>query len=125
MYAFSYMAESKHMVPAHVERSASIRAYAVRADQRSPVTVFVINRDLHASGTVVVHLSAAMGTWHLLQIDAPSLSSRDVSYGGVQFNNGTGRLTGETRKIPVDGDGKGNHTIHLANASIAVLTIEP
>ena len=40
-------------------------------------------------------------------------------------NNTTGRLTRETREILVDGDGKGNDTIQLANASIALLTIEP
>jgi hypothetical protein len=125
MYAFSNMAENKHLVPAHIETSASIRAYAVRSDQSGPVTVFVINKDLHASGTVLVHLSAAMGTGHLLEIDAPSLASRDISYGGVQFNNGTGMLSGETRESQVNSDNKGNYKIHLENASIAVLRIEP
>ena len=125
MYAFSSIAENKHMVPAHIQTSASIRAYAIRADQRSPVTIFVINKDLQASGTVLVHLSSVMGQGHLLEIDAPSLASRDISYGGVQFNNGTGMLSGQPREISVNSDNKGNYKIHLANASIAVLRIEP
>jgi len=66
-----------------------------------------------------------MGTGHLLEIDAPSLASRDISYGGVQFNNATGMLSAETRESQVNSDNRGNYKIHLANASIAVLRIEP
>jgi len=124
MYTFSTNAQRKAVVPARVSTSANIKAYAVRASSTGPVTVFVINKDLRAAGTVSVRPSEAMGAGSLLTVQAPSLSSKAVSYGGVRFNNKTGLLSGTPATTPVR-PVRGSYSVILPNASITILTINP
>jgi hypothetical protein len=125
MYTFSTQAQNRHILPASIKTEANIKAYAVRETATGPVTVFVINKDLKASGTVVVTPSAHMGKGALLSLQAPALDSKIVTYGGVSFDNNSGLLTGSPRSTPVAADAAGNYTIELPNASIAVLTLNP
>lgn len=124
MYTFSTNAQGQAVVPTTVSTSANIKAYAVRSSPTGPVTVFVIDKDLSASGTVSVTPSTTMGTASLLIVQAPSLSSNAVTYGGVTFSNSTGLLTGTPATTPVNPVG-GSYSFTLANASMAVLTINP
>ena len=125
MYTFSTQAQNRHILPASIKTEANIKAYAVRETATGPVTVFVINKDLKASGKVVVTPSAHMGKGALLSLQAPALDSKIVTYGGVSFDNNSGLLTGSPRSTPVAADAAGNYTIELPNASIAVLTLNP
>ncbi len=125
MYTFSTQAQNRHILSASIKTDANIKAYAVRETASGPVTVFVINKDLKASGKVVVTPSTRLGKGSLLSVQAPSLDSKLVTYGGVSFDNNTGLLAGSPRSTPVAADASGNYTIELPNASIAVLTINP
>lgn len=125
MYAFSTLAQGRHTLHVAVSSGANITAYAVRSSSTGPVTVFVINKDLGASGTVAVNLSTSMGKASLLVVRAPTLTSNAVSYGGVKFDNKTGRLTGTPQKSTVNPDSAGTYSFDLRNASIAILTINP
>jgi hypothetical protein len=89
------------------------------------VTVFVINKDLHAAGSVTIAPSKSMGRAHLLMIEAPSITSQDVSYGSTIFNNNTGLLSQEVKTTKVNPNASGAYSILLPNASIAILTIGP
>jgi hypothetical protein len=124
MYTFSTKAQGQAVVPTTISTSANIKAYAVRSSNTGPVTVFVINKDLSASGTVSVMPSTAMTTASLLMVQAPSLSSNAVTYGGVTFDNNTGLLTGTPATTPVN-PVSGSYSFTLPNASMAVLTINP
>lgn len=125
MYAFATQAENRHLLPVRIRTDANIQAYAVRASRESPVNLFIINKDLHASGTVLVTPSTRMGEGRLLVMKAPSLESRRVSYGGATFDNHTGQLGGKPETTTVTPDPSGGYRIRLANSSIAVLTIHP
>jgi hypothetical protein len=125
MYTFSTLAQNRHILTTIVKTDANIKAYAVRESDSSPVTVFVINKDLQASGKVVVTPSVRMGKGSLLTVQAPSLDSRAVRFGGVSFDNNTGLLAGAPRTTPVQPDASGEYTVDLPNASIAVLTLKP
>src|SRR5215472_2268623 len=124
MYTFNTNAQGQAVVPTTISTSANVKAYAVRSSSTGPVTVFVINKDLSASGTVTVTPSATMGAASLLTVQAPSLSSNAVSYGGVSFNNNTGLLGGTPATTTVN-PVSGSYSFTLANASMAVLTINP
>lgn len=124
MYTFNTNAQGQAVVPTTINTSANVKAYAVRSSSTGPVTVFVINKDLSASGTVTVTPSASMGAASLLTAQAPSLSSNAVSYGGVSFNNNTG-LLGRTPATTTVNPVSGSYSFTLANASMAVLTINP
>jgi hypothetical protein len=125
MYAFSQFAEGKHALRVQIQTSANIVAYAVREESNGPVTVFVINKDLDASGRVTISSSTTLRDGHLLVISSPSLASRSVSYGGVEFSNDTGLLTAKPRIVSVPRDGAGKYVIQLPTSSIAVLKIDP
>jgi len=124
MYAFNTNAQGRAIVPTTISTSANIKAYAVRSSSTGPATVCVINKDLSASGTVSVTPSATMGTASLLIVQAPTLNSNVVTYGGVSFNNSTGLLSGTPATMPVNPVG-GSYSFTLPNASMAVLTINP
>jgi hypothetical protein len=124
MYTFNTNAQGQAVVPTTISTSSNVKADAVRSSSTGPVTVFVINKDLSASGTVTVIPSATMGAASLLTVQAPSLSSNAVSYGGVTFNNNTGLLGGTPATTTVN-PVSGSYSFTLANASMAVLTINP
>lgn len=126
MYAFN-AAKNRRFLPVTVTSSANIRAYALSQCSTCAITVYLINKDLTASGTVPISLSspAASATW--LELSAPSLFSyaQDVRYGGVQFDNATGLLAGPAQTVPIQPDSSGNYIVTLDNAAAGMLTIQP
>jgi hypothetical protein len=124
LYLFSRNASGKRVLPAAVETHANVRAYAVSHCADCPVRVFVLNKDLNASGPVRVHLDRAMGDGSLLLLSAPSLGSlaADIHYGGRQFNS-DGRIDAP-ETMAVKPDAHGDFAFSLPNAAIAVLTVE-
>ena len=124
MYTFSSLAQNRQILTTTIKTDANIKAYAVRESDSGPVTVFVINKDLQASGKVVVTPSVRMGKGSLLTVQAPSLDSRAVRFGGVSFDNNNGLFAGTPRTTPVQPDAS-EYTVDLPNASIAVLTLKP
>jgi hypothetical protein len=125
MYTFSTQAQNKHTLPTTIKTAANIKAYAVRETSGGAVIVFLINKDLKASGKVVITPSARMGQGSLLTVQASSLDSKLVRFGGVSFDNNTGLLAGLPTTTPISSDPSGNYSIDLANASIAVVTVAP
>jgi hypothetical protein len=123
MYAFSHNAQGKSILPSGIRTRANIKAYAVRSSTSGSVTVFVLNKDLNASGTVVVRPSSAMGMASLLLVKAASLNSKHVAYGGVSFNS-DGRLNGIPRAIRIR-PAHGSYSFYLPEASIAIVTLNP
>jgi hypothetical protein len=123
MLAFDSNAEGKSLLTASLETRANVKAYAVRSPG-GPVTVFVINKDLKAAGTVLVQPSRKLGEGSLLLVRAESLASKSVSYGGQSFNDATGQLrTPATTAVPPNSQGE--YTFDLPQAAFAVLTINP
>jgi hypothetical protein len=123
MYLFARNASGERLLPTKITSSANIRAFAVSSCVGCAVKVFVINKDLDASGSVRVHAARRIATASLLLVGAPSLRSRasKVSYGGVQFNsNGHLAAPNSTEVRP---DAGGDYTFILPNASAAMLTI--
>ena len=102
-----------------------MKAYAVREATTSPLTVFVIYKDLNASGKVLVTPSDRMGDAALLVVRATSLDSKAVTYGGVAFDNNTSLLGGTPISTKIRSDESGRYSISLENSSIAILTITP
>jgi len=80
-----------------------------------------------ASGPVQISLSAPATSATYFEIFAPSLSSpvQDITYGGVQFSNTTGKLTGPVQTQSIQPDVNGNYTVTLDNAAAGILTIQP
>jgi hypothetical protein len=124
MYAFNHTAEGKRLLPVSVRKTANIKAYAVRACRSCLITVYVINKDLKASGLVTVRTSAVLGRARLLMMRAASLSSHDVTYGRQSFNDTTGQI-GPPRTTAVIPDASGAYVFKLPNAAIAILAIQP
>jgi hypothetical protein len=125
MYTFSTLAQNQHILTTRITTSANSKAYSVRNTRAGRVTVFVINKDLKASGKVVITPSARMGEASLLTVQAPSLDSKLVRFGGVSFDNSTGLLAGSPQSSLIAADTDGSYTVELSNSSIAVLTINP
>ncbi|MGH9404481.1 MAG: hypothetical protein ACRD3D_01440 [Terriglobia bacterium] len=125
MYLFAHNASGGRLLPASITTESNILADAVSACAGCAVKVFVINKDLTASGDVRVHFSAPMGPAKLLLLAAPSLSSLapEVRYGGVQFDS-NGRLPAP-HLTSVRRGANGDYTFRLPNASAAVLTVAP
>jgi Glycosyl hydrolase family 79 C-terminal beta domain len=124
MYLFQ-AAKGQSFLPVTLDTSANIRAYALSACAGCPVYLYVINKDLSAVGPVSVSVPAAGGDATLLALSAPSVDSlaAEVSYGGVQFNNATGALTGTPQTSVVVPDSNGVYTFDLPNAAAVLLTI--
>jgi hypothetical protein len=126
LYAFN-AAKGQRFLPVTVSAgSANITSYALSTCATCATTVYVINKDLAASGTVAVHLSTPATSASYVQLTAPSLTStyEYVTYGGVQFSS-TGALTGPIQSTPVSPDQSGNYTVPLPNATVTILTIQP
>ena len=125
MYLFSRHASGGRLLPATVESGANVRAYAVSRCAGCAVSVFVLNKDLSAAGPVRVHLDRGMGAGSLLLLDAPGLDSRaaEIRYGGRRFDSEGVIIAPETSVVRPDAGG--DYTFMLANAAIAVLTVQP
>lgn len=52
------------MLPARTRTAADMKAYAVRAPENSQVTLFVINKDRKAAGTIAITPSERIGHAH-------------------------------------------------------------
>jgi hypothetical protein len=124
MYLFAQNASGEHLLSTKVTTSANIRAFGVSSCVGCAVKVFVINKDLQASGRVRVHAAARMGAGSLLLLRAPSLRSgaSEIRYGGAQFDF-QGRLTSPPHSTEVRADSHGDYTFVLPNASAAMLTV--
>jgi hypothetical protein len=125
MYMFAQHASGEHLLPASVETSANITAFATTACPTCEVHVFVINKDEKASGPVTVRLAGRTGAGTLLMLQAPGLGSmaEDVRYGGQQFDSDGHIGTPSTTSVAAGGNG--DYTFTLPNASAAVLSIAP
>jgi hypothetical protein len=126
LYGFG-AAKGQQFLPVTTTTSANIRAYALSTCATCATTVYLINKDLTASGTVQISLSTPATNATYFEIAAPSLSSfvQDITYGGVQFSNSTGTLTGPVQSQTIQPDSNGNYTVTLDNAAAGVLTIQP
>jgi hypothetical protein len=127
LYALN-AAKGQQFLPIAVSAgSANIRGYALSTCATCAITVYLINKDTTAAGTVLVSLSTPATTASYVQLTAPSLTSTSeyVTYGGVQFSNTTGMLTGPVQSTPVSPDQNGNYTVPLPNATVTILTIQP
>lgn len=123
VYTFAKLAEGRSLLAVTPATSANIAAYAVRASSSAPVRVFLINKDMSAGGSVSIHLSKPMGQATVLRVSALNFGSTEVSYGGVEFDNTTGRLTGVPQQTVVNPDSQGNYAVELPNVAIAMVTI--
>lgn len=128
-YAMYAIGPSKglNFLPTTITSTANIRAYALSSCSTCATTVYIINKDLSASGQVTIKLSTPAHSATYLELSAPSLSSyaSDVTYGGVQFDNTTGLLTGTPRTTTVQPNADGSYTVILDFASAGILTIQP
>ncbi len=126
MYAFT-AAKGQQFLPVTISSAANVRAYALSTCASCAITVYLINKDLTASGPVKVSLSTPATSASYFELSAPSLSSyvQDVTYGGVQINPATGLLSGPIQTTPVQPDGTGSYTVNLDNAAAGILTIQP
>ncbi len=124
MYMFARNAEGNHLLPVSVSTHANVRAYAVSACTRCAVRVFLINKDLAASGEARVSVAGHKAPATLLLLRAPSLSSSagGVRYGGAQFNS-EGRIA-PPHTTTVRPNAQGEYVFTLPNASAALLTIQ-
>jgi len=111
------------LLPAHIESPANVTSYAVSDCAGCAVTVFVLNKDTTAAGTVRIRLGRRMGAARLLLLRAPTLGSLapDVRYGGRQFDSSGGLGVPEETAVSPAADGSYDFT--LPNAAIARLTI--
>lgn len=126
LYAFS-AAKGQTFLPVTISTSANIRAYALSTCSTCATTVYLINKDLSASGSVQINLSSPAHAATYLEMVAPALSSpaSAVTYGGVQFSNATGLLNGTVQTTAVEPDDTGAYTVILDNAAAGILTIQP
>ena len=124
MYLFARNASRKHLLPVELKSDANIKAYAVSTCSGCAAKVFVINKDLKASGEVRVHFSEPMGDGSLLLLQAPRLDSLapEVKYGGVQFDANANLPT--PHETEVKAGASGDFTFTLPNAAVALLTVE-
>ncbi len=126
MYAFS-AAKGQQFLPLTISTTANVRAYALSSCATCAITIYLINKDLAASGPIQVSLSSPGTSATYLELSAPTLSSYGtaVTYGGVQFDPTTGMLTSPAQATAVQPDPSGNYTVTLDNAAAGILTIQP
>jgi hypothetical protein len=126
MYAFN-AAKGQQFLPLTISSSANIRAYALSKCSTCAISVYLINKDLTASGEIQVSLSAPATSATYFELSASSLASpaSGIFYGGVQFDNSTGLLTAPPQRTTIQADASGNYTVLLDNAAAGILTIQP
>ena len=112
-------------MPASIETTADIGAYAVSACSACATKVFVIGQHLKAARKVRVHIAGKVNAASLLFLEGPSLTSfaSEVKYGGVQFGADGHTLAPNSTKPPPDAGG--DYVIFLPSASAASLTLAP
>ena len=125
MYMFARNASGGHVLPTEVQTSSNVTAYAVSACSGCADKIFVLNKDLTASGEVRVHLTGPMGDASLLLLDAPKVDSlaEDVRYGGAQFDEQANIAAPKETLVKPGSDG--DYVFTLPNAAVALLTVEP
>ncbi|MGE5326304.1 MAG: hypothetical protein ACM3NO_04640 [Deltaproteobacteria bacterium] len=125
MYMFARNASGQNLLPTEVQTDSNVRAYAVSSCPGCAARIFVINKDLAASGEVRVHLAGPMGKGSLLLLDAPKLDSlaSDVRYGGAQFDE-NGDISAPKETV-INPGSDGNYDFTLSNAAAALLTVQP
>src|SRR5690242_962585 len=125
MYMFAKNASGEHLLPASIQTSANITAFATTSGPGSEVHVFIINKDGKASGPVTVHLAGRTDWGTLLMLQAPSLGSmaNDVRYGGKQFDADGHIVAPSTTSVRAGANG--DYTFTLPNAAAAVLSVAP
>ena len=123
MYAFAKNASGEFLLPATVESASNIRAYATTACADCAIHVAVLNKDLAASGPVLVRVPGHAGAARLLLLRAPKLESlaSEVTYGGEQFDRQARIAPRPSEEIRPNS--KGEYEFHLPNAAIAFLAI--
>lgn len=123
MYMFAKRASGEHLLPASIKTKSNITSFATTSCPSCEVHVFVINKDVKASGRVEVHLAGETGKASLLMLQAASLHSlaADVRYGGQQFaSNGS---IGTPNSTLVPRGSNGDYSFMLPNAAAAVLSV--
>ena len=125
MYMFARNASGKHLLPTEIQTSSNVTAYAVSTCSGCTAGIFVLNKDLTASGEVRVHLTGPMGDASLLLLDAPKVDSlaEDVRYGGAQFDEQANIAAPKETLVKPGSDG--DYVFTLPNAAVALLTVEP
>ena len=123
MYLFARKAEGKRFLSTTVKTTANVPAYAVSSCPSCAVRVFLINKDLKASGRAQVRVVGRHSPATLLVLRAPTLSSTAtaVRYGGQPFSSG-GQI-GAPQTETVTANSRGEYVFNLPNASAALLTV--
>ena len=122
MYMFAHSASGLHLLAAKTETTANVRAYATSACATCAVNVVVINKDASASGRVRVHMDRRAGAAKLVLLQAPSLDSRAVTYGGRQFDQ-SGHIA-PPRSTEVRAGTNGDYEFDLPHAAVALLEVQ-
>ncbi len=119
-------AQGETLVSASVTTGSNVTAYATTSCAGCDTKVFVLNKDLTASGAVTVQLSQTMGTADLLMVEAPGLtttaSTGGISYGGQVVDNATGSIP-VPQTTPVTANASHQYIFNLPNAAMALLTV--
>jgi hypothetical protein len=117
-------AVGRRFLPATISGTrANVKAYAV-ADGAT-VRVFLLNKDLRASGPVVIAPSRALGVATLTVLRAPSPSATSgTTLGSQAINPLTGLLPRPHTRTLVPDATAGTYTVNLPNASAVMVTMQ-
>jgi hypothetical protein len=123
MYAFT-RAESRHLISTRVSSEANVTAFAASSCTGCAITLFIMNKDVTASGEINIRLSRRMGRASVVLLRAPSLRSRSVTYGDQSFDPNSG-LIGRPKSQVIAPGRQGNYSVHLPTAAAAIVEIQP
>ena len=116
------------LLTSEVEQTdVALVSHAARAPDRT-VLVYLINKDLAGrGGTVKVTPSTRLGTAQAITLAAPSLEAHaeDVTLGGVQIEDATGRLPVPEMVSLEPTAGTGSYLIDVPAATAVLLSIAP
>jgi hypothetical protein len=102
---------------------ANVKAYAV--GDGAIVRVFVLNKDLRASGPVVIAPSRALGVATVTVLRAPSPSATTgTALGGQAINPLTGLLPRAHTRTLVPDSTTATYTVNVPNASAVMVTMQ-
>lgn len=111
---------------AKISRGVHVRSWGTR-DATRTLRFVVIDKDLHHSGSVVIHVPHASGPATLIRLIAPSVSSKlGITLAGQTFANPTynGLPTGQPVQQTVMPH-RGAYTFTIGKTSAAMLTVPP
>jgi hypothetical protein len=116
-------AVGRRFLPATINARANVKAYAV--GDGATVRVFLLNKDLRASGPVAIAPSWALGVATVTVLRAPSPSATTGTMLGSQAINAlTGLLPRpHTRTIAPDATAR-TYTVNLPSASVLMVTMQ-